>query len=63
EAKELPELLDSVFVMESAMRHFYIRAQINKKNNTEPEKVDADLHAAVAIAKEIAPYRHVDCKR
>jgi hypothetical protein len=42
-------VLDSVFVMESAMRHFFVRAEIRKSTNWEESEVDADYAKAAEI--------------
>jgi hypothetical protein len=60
---DLPEVklsLDSLHVMEEAMRHFYLKAMIEKSagEHADWEAVDAAMLQAAAMAKELAPYRH-----
>ena len=52
------EFLDSLHVMETGMRHFFVKAMSAKANNGKPEIVDANMLQAVSIAEKIAPYRH-----
>jgi hypothetical protein len=46
--------------MEAAMRHFYLRAQIEKSAGeyADWKAVDAAMVQAASIAKEVAAYRH-----
>jgi hypothetical protein len=60
---DLPDVkisLDSLGVMEEAMRHFYLSAQIEKSAGeyADWKAVDAAMVQAAAIAKEVAAYRH-----
>jgi hypothetical protein len=60
---DLPDVklsLDSLGVMEEAMRHFYLRAQIEKSAGeyADWKAVDAAMVQAASIAKEVAAYRH-----
>jgi hypothetical protein len=57
-AKYVDQVLDSLYVLESAMRHFYIRAEIRKHTNDEPDLIDADYERAARLAALVAPYRH-----
>jgi hypothetical protein len=52
-------LLDSIDVMEAGMRYFFGRFQAERAEK-KPDwgKADAALLQAVAIAKDITPYRH-----
>src|SRR5271168_4304855 len=52
------DFLDSLAVMEEAMRHFYVRAVAAKRNGLKEEIVDAAFRDAVSIAEKVAPYRH-----
>ena len=52
-------LLDSLDVMEAGMRYFFSRFQAERaEEKPRRDKADAALLQAVAIAKDIAPYRH-----
>jgi hypothetical protein len=52
-------LLDSLDVMEAGMRYFFGRFHAEKaEKNPDWDKADAALLQAVAIAKDITPYRH-----
>lgn len=53
-----PEFLDSLYVMEVGMRHFFAKAMHAKTNKGKPEIIDANMLQAVSIAEKIAPYRH-----
>jgi hypothetical protein len=60
---DLPDVkisLDSLGVMEEAMRHFYLSAQIEKSAGeyADWKAVDAAMVQAAALAKEVAAYRH-----
>lgn len=50
--------LDSLYVLEEAMAHFYTRAMNLKHAGGKAEIIDASFRDAVAIAEKIAPYRH-----
>ena len=50
--------LDSLYVLESAMRHFYIRAEMCKHTTDKPHLIDADYEKAAHLAALVAPYRH-----
>jgi hypothetical protein len=50
--------LDSVFVIEKAMQHFYTRAEMGKNAGREQSEVDADYEKAAHLAASAAPYRH-----
>jgi hypothetical protein len=51
-------VLDSLYVIEMAMRHFFIRAEIGKSAGRKNEEVDADYKQAAALAALVTPYRH-----
>ena len=57
-AKFVDRVLDSLFVIESAMRHFFIRAEMGKNAGRKQEEVDEDYKQAAALAALVAPYRH-----
>ena len=57
-AKYVDQALDSLYVLESAMRHFYIRAEMRKHTNDKPDLIDADYEKAAHLAALVAPYRH-----
>jgi hypothetical protein len=52
------DFLDTLAVMEEAMRHFYRRATAAKQTKQPDEVIDAAMIQAVQIAEKIAPYRH-----
>jgi hypothetical protein len=52
------QTLDCLFVIEKAMRHFYIRAETGKAVGRSPEQIDDDYRRAAALANLAAPYRH-----
>jgi hypothetical protein len=57
-SQHIDQVLDSVYVMESAMRHFFIRAESRKNTNWDQSEVDADYTKAAEIAAMVAPFRH-----
>ena len=50
-------MLDCLYVIEMAMRHFYMRAEMGKNAGRKKEEVDEDYKQAAALAV-VAPYRH-----
>ena len=50
--------LDSLFVMEEGMRHYFSKAMQAKQNNMKAETVDSYMQKAIAVAEKVAPYRH-----
>ena len=50
--------LDSLFVMEEGMRHYFSKAMQAKTNNMKPEIVDNYMQKAIDVAEKVAPYRH-----
>ena len=57
-AKYVDQVLDSLYVLENAMRHFYIRAEMGSNMGRKKEEVDEDYKQAAALAAMVAPYRH-----
>ena len=57
-AKYVDQVLDSLYVLENAMRHFYIRAEMGSNTGRKKEEVDEDYKQAAALAAMVAPYRH-----
>ena len=57
-AKYVDQVLDSLYVLENAMRHFYIRAEMGNNTGHKKEEVDEDYKQAAALAAMVAPYRH-----
>jgi hypothetical protein len=64
-AKSAPPLdfsmpLDSLDVMEQAMRHFYFRAKIGERlgDGADLRRVDDAYMQAVRVAEKVARYRH-----
>ena len=51
-------VLDSLYVIECSMRHFFIRAEMGKNAGRKREEVDEDYKQAAALAALVAPYRH-----
>jgi hypothetical protein len=51
-------VLDSLYVIECSMRHFFIRAEMGKNAGRKKEEVDEDYRQAAALAALVAPYRH-----
>src|SRR5271156_592333 len=51
-------VLDSLYVIECSMRHFFIRAEMGKNAGRKKEEVDEDYKQAAALAALVAPYRH-----
>jgi len=50
--------LDCIFVIEAAMRHFFLRAETGKASGRGQQQVDEDYKQAAALAALVAPYRH-----
>jgi hypothetical protein len=57
-AKYTDQVLDSLYVIESAMRHFFVRAEMGKNAGRSEAEVDADYEKAARLAMLVAPYRH-----
>jgi hypothetical protein len=57
-SKYVDQVLDNLYVIESAMRHFFIRAEMAKNTNMKPEMIDAYYEKAAHLAALAAPYRH-----
>ena len=51
-------VLDSLYVIECSMRHFFIRAEMGKNAGRKEEEIDEDYKQAAALAALVAPYRH-----
>ena len=51
-------VLDSLYVIECSMRHFFLRAEMGKNAGRKKEEVDEDYKQAAALAALVAPYRH-----
>ena len=51
-------MLDSLYVIECSMRHFFIRAEMEKNAGRKEEEIDEDYKQAAALAALVAPYRH-----
>ena len=50
--------LDSLFVMEEGMRHYFSKAMQAKQNHMKAEIVDSYIQKAIEVAEKVAPYRH-----
>ena len=57
-SKYVDQVLDSLYVIEMATRHFFIRAEMGKNAGRKKEEVDKDYKQAAALAALVAPYRH-----
>ena len=57
-AKDGTEILDCLYVMETGMRYFFMRAQAARNVKGNEAVVRANMLEAVNIAEKIAPYRH-----
>jgi hypothetical protein len=57
-SKYVDQVLDSLYVIEMAMRHFYMRAEMGKNAGRNQSEVDADYEKAARLAALVAPYRH-----
>ena len=57
-AKDGTEILDCLYVMETGMRYFFMRAQAARSVKGNEAVVRANMLEAVSIAEKIAPYRH-----
>ena len=57
-SKYVDQVLDSLYVIETAMGHFFIRAEMGKNAGRKKEEVDEDYKQAAALAALVAPYRH-----
>ena len=60
---DLPDVklsLDSLAVMEETMRHFFIKAMVEKSagEHADWKAVDAAMIQAASIARDVASYRH-----
>ena len=55
-SNEIP--LDNPYVIEMAMRHFYVRAEMGKNAGRKEALVDQDYKDAATLAALAAPYRH-----
>jgi hypothetical protein len=54
-SKYTDQVLDSIYVIEQAMQHFFLRA---KNTGRKQADVDDDYRQAAALAALVAPYRH-----
>ena len=57
-SKYVDQVLDSLYVIEMATRHFFIRAEMGKNAGRKKEEVDEDYKQAAALTALVAPYRH-----
>jgi hypothetical protein len=57
-SKYVDQVLDCLYVLESAMRHFYTRAEMRKNTDDKSDLIDADYEKAAHLASLVAPYRH-----
>jgi hypothetical protein len=51
-------VLDSLYVIETAAKHFFIRAEMGKNAGRKQSEVDEDYRQAAHLAALAAPYRH-----
>jgi hypothetical protein len=52
------QALDSLYVLESSMKHFFIGAEMAKETGQKAEIVDGYYERAAHLAALAAPYRH-----
>jgi hypothetical protein len=57
-AQHVDQVLNSLYVIEMAMRHFFIRAETGKNAGRDQSEVDAAYVKAPHLASPVAPYRH-----
>jgi hypothetical protein len=57
-SKYVDQVLDSLYVIETATRHFFLRAEMGKNAGRKQSEVDADYEKAAHLAALAAPYRH-----
>ena len=57
-SKHVDQVLDSLYVIETAMQHFFLRAEMGKNAGRKKEEVDEDYKQAAHLAALAAPYRH-----
>ena len=57
-SKYVDQVLDSLYVIEKAAQHFFIRAEMGKNAGRRAEEVDEDYKQAATLAALAAPYRH-----
>ena len=57
-SKYVDQVLDSLYVLESSMGHYFIRAEMGKNAGRKQSEVDADYEKAAHLAALVAPYRH-----
>ena len=57
-SKYVDQVLDSLYVIETGMRHFFIRAEMGKNAGREEALVGQDYKDAATLAAMVAPYRH-----
>jgi hypothetical protein len=57
-SKHVDQVLDSLYVIETAMQHFFLRAEMGKNAGRKKEEVDEDYKQAATLAALAAPYRH-----
>ena len=57
-SKYVDQVLDSLYVIETAARHFFLRAEMGKNAGRKQSEVDADYEKAAHLAALAAPYRH-----
>ena len=52
--KYVDQMLDSLYVIETAMRHFFLRAEMGKNAGRNHAEVDADFEKAAHLAAMVA---------
>ena len=57
-SKYVDQVLDSLYVIEKAAQHFFIRAEMAKHAGRNTLQVDEDYKQDAALAALAAPYRH-----
>ena len=60
-SKYVDQVLDSLFVLERSMRHFFVRAEIGKNAGRKQSEVDADYEKAARRSVEITHHNRTLC--
>jgi hypothetical protein len=50
-SKYVDQVLDSLYVIETAMKHFFVRAEMGKNAGRRSEEVDEDYRQAAALLR------------
>jgi DNA-binding response OmpR family regulator len=58
-SKYVDQVLDSLYVMEMAAKHFFMRAEMGKNAGRKQSEIDEDYRQAAHLAALVAPNRHL----